>query len=32
MDALQLRYPEVVHSGPKHKFCIFYVPKDSEML
>jgi hypothetical protein len=23
MDALQLRYPEIVHSGPKHKFCIF---------
>ena len=20
---LQLRYPELVHSGPKHKFCIF---------
>ena len=23
MDASQLRYPEIVHSGPKHKFCIF---------
>jgi hypothetical protein len=19
----QLRYPEILHSGPKHKFCIF---------
>jgi hypothetical protein len=25
-------YPEIVHSGPKYKFCIFYVPKVSEML
>jgi glycopeptide antibiotics resistance protein len=32
MDALQLRYPEIVHSGPKRKFCIFYVLKVSEML
>jgi hypothetical protein len=23
MDASQLRYPEIVHSAPKHKFCIF---------
>jgi hypothetical protein len=23
MDASQLWYPEIVHSGPKHKFCIF---------
>jgi hypothetical protein len=23
MDASQLRYPETVYSGPKHKFCIF---------
>jgi hypothetical protein len=22
-DASQLWYPELVHSGPKHKFCIF---------
>jgi hypothetical protein len=32
MDALQLRYPEIVHSGPKRKFCIFYVLKVSQML
>ena len=32
MDASQLLYPEIVHSCPKHKFCIFYVPKVSEML
>jgi hypothetical protein len=23
MDASQVWYPEIVHSGPKHKFCIF---------
>jgi hypothetical protein len=23
MDASQLRYPETVYSGPKHKFYIF---------
>jgi hypothetical protein len=23
MDASQLRYPETVHSVPKHKFCMF---------
>jgi hypothetical protein len=23
MDASQLWYPEIVHLGPKHKFCIF---------
>jgi phage protein D len=23
MNTLELRYPEIVHSGPKHKFCIF---------
>jgi hypothetical protein len=32
MDASQLRYPEIVHSGPKHKFASFYVSKVSEML
>jgi hypothetical protein len=32
MDALKLRYPKTVHLDPKHKFCIFYVPKVSEML
>jgi hypothetical protein len=32
MDASQLWYPEIVHSGPKYEFCIFYVPKVSEML
>jgi hypothetical protein len=32
MDALQLRYPEIVNSDPKRKFCIFYVLKVSEML
>jgi hypothetical protein len=32
MNDLQLRYPEIVHSGPKHKFCIFNLPKISEML
>jgi hypothetical protein len=23
MDASQIWYPEIVHLGPKHKFCIF---------
>jgi hypothetical protein len=23
---------KIVHSGPKYEFCIFYVPKVSEML
>jgi hypothetical protein len=32
MDASQLWYPEIVNSGPKYEFCIFYVPKVSEML
>jgi hypothetical protein len=32
MNASQHWYPEIVHSGPKYKFCIFYVPKVSEML
>jgi hypothetical protein len=32
MDSSQLRYPETVHSGPKHKFCIFYLSKVSEIL
>jgi glycopeptide antibiotics resistance protein len=32
MDALQIRHLEIVHSGSKHKFCIFYMPKVSEML
>jgi hypothetical protein len=32
MDASQLLYPEKVHSGPKHKVCIFYVQKVSETL
>jgi hypothetical protein len=31
MDASQLCYPEIVLSGPQHKFCFFYVPKVSEM-
>jgi hypothetical protein len=30
MDALKLQYAKIVHSGPKHKFCIFYVLKVSE--
>jgi hypothetical protein len=28
----QLRYPKLVHSDPKYKFCIFYILKVSEML
>jgi hypothetical protein len=32
MDALQPWYPEIVHSGPKHEFFIFDVPRDSDML
>jgi hypothetical protein len=32
MDASQLWYPEIVHSGPKYEFCTFYVSKVSEML
>jgi hypothetical protein len=32
MDASQLWYPEIVHSSPKYEFCIFHVPKVSEML
>jgi hypothetical protein len=32
MDASELWYPEIVHSGPKYEFCTFYVSKVSEML
>jgi hypothetical protein len=32
MDASQLWYPEIVHSGPKYEFCTFYDSKVSEML
>jgi hypothetical protein len=32
MDASQLWHPEIVHSGPKHEFFIFDVPRVSEML
>jgi hypothetical protein len=32
MDALQLRYLKVVLSGPKHNYCIFFVPNVNEML
>jgi hypothetical protein len=32
MDASQLSCPKIVHSGPKHDYCIFYVPKVSEKL
>jgi hypothetical protein len=32
MDASQLWYPEIVHSGPKHKFSSFYMSMDSEVL
>jgi hypothetical protein len=31
MDASQRSYTEIVHSGPKHEFFIFYAPKVSEM-
>jgi hypothetical protein len=32
MDASELQYPETVHAVPKHKFCIFYLLKVSEMI
>jgi hypothetical protein len=32
MDASHLWHPEIVHSGPKHEFFIFDVPRVSEML
>jgi hypothetical protein len=32
MDASQLWYPEIVHSGLKYEFCTFYVPNVGEML
>jgi hypothetical protein len=32
MDASQLWYTEIVHSGPKHEFFIFYVSKVREKL
>jgi protein associated with RNAse G/E len=32
MDASQLQYLEIVHSGPKHNYCLFDVPKVREML
>jgi hypothetical protein len=28
----QLRYPEIVHWSPKHKFCLFYILKVSKIL
>jgi hypothetical protein len=31
MDVSQLSYTEIVHSGPKHEFFIFYTAKVSEM-
>jgi hypothetical protein len=31
MDASQLWNPEIVHLGPKHKFCIFLHVKVSEI-
>jgi hypothetical protein len=31
MDASQLSYTEIVHSGLKHEFFIFDAPKVSEM-
>jgi hypothetical protein len=31
MDASQLWYPEIVHSGPKTSFASVKVPKVSEM-
>jgi hypothetical protein len=32
MEASEFQYPETVHSVPKHKFCIFYLLKVSEMI
>jgi hypothetical protein len=32
MDASQLWYPEIAHSGPKHNFSYFYIHKVSEVL
>jgi hypothetical protein len=32
MDALQLWYPEIVHSGANISFASFYMPKVSKML
>jgi hypothetical protein len=32
MDASQLWYPELAHSGLKHKFSYFYIHKVSEVL
>jgi hypothetical protein len=32
MDASLLMYPEIVHSGPKHKFSSYYMPKVGEVL
>jgi hypothetical protein len=32
MDASQLWYPELAHSGPKHRFSYFYIHKVSEVL
>jgi hypothetical protein len=32
IDASQLWYPEIVHSGPKRKFSYFYVNNISEVL
>jgi hypothetical protein len=32
MDASQLWYLDILHSGPKHEFFIFYLPRVCEML
>jgi hypothetical protein len=32
MDATQLWYPEIVHSGPKYEYFIFYLQRVCEML
>jgi hypothetical protein len=32
MDGSHLWCAEIVHSGPKHKFSSFYIPKVSEVL
>jgi hypothetical protein len=32
MDASQLWYPEIVHSGANTSFASFYMPRVSEML
>jgi hypothetical protein len=32
MDSTQLWYPEIVHSGQKYEYFIFYLPRVCEML